>query len=121
MAFVGRLTDQKSPARSIDIARDLTSRGHDFRYLVIGDGYLRESLENQVKFSNFSDRVTFTGFIGREKVMRKLGEVDLLVMPSASEPFGLVALEAVMKKIPVAAASGTGVAEFIPGIPQVNQ
>jgi len=121
LAFVGRLTAQKSPSTFIDIARDLTSRGHNFQYLVIGDGYLRGALEGRVKSSNFSNLITFTGFLERTDLMKKLGEIDLLVMPSASEPFGLVALEAIMKKIPVAAASGSGVGEFIPSMPHVDR
>ncbi len=121
IAFIGRLTHQKSPFTFVDVARELHSRGNDFKYLVIGDGYLRDALEDRVKSSNFSNKFTFTGFLDREKVMRKLNEIDLLIMPSAAEPFGLVALEAVMKKIPVAAATGMGVAEFVPSIPQVDR
>lgn len=121
IAFVGRLTYQKSPATFLDIARELTSLGYDFQYFVIGDGHLRPELEAYVRASNFSDRFTFTGFLEREKLLKKLGEIDLLVMPSASEPFGLVALEAVMKHIPVAAAQGVGIGEFIPSLPQVER
>ena len=87
----------------------------------MGDGYLRAELEEKVQSSNFSDRVTFTGFLERTRLLQKLNEMDLLVMPSASEPFGLVALEAIMKKIPVAAATGSGVGEFIPSMPQVDR
>ncbi|MEQ8583495.1 MAG: glycosyltransferase family 4 protein [Marinoscillum sp.] len=121
IAFVGRLTPQKSPATFLDIARELTSLGYDFHYFIMGDGYLRSELEENVKTSNFSDRVTFTGFLERTRLLQKLNEMDLLVMPSASEPFGLVALEAIMKKIPVAAAKGSGVGEFIPSMPQVDR
>lgn len=121
LAFVGRLTHQKSPSVFVDIARDLNSRGYDFEYSIIGDGYLRSDLESRVASSNFSGKVTFTGFLDRTKLLKKLNQIDLLVVPSASEPFGLVALEAILKKIPVAAARGIGLGEFIHSLPQVDR
>lgn len=121
IAFVGRLTQQKSPSTFIDLARDLVSRGHDFHYFIMGDGYLRHELENRANESSFADHVTFTGFLERTQLLKKLSEMDLLIVPSASEPFGLVALEAIMKGIPVAAARGIGAAEFVPDIPQVDR
>lgn len=121
IAFIGRLTHQKSPASFIDIARDLTSKGHNFHYYVIGDGYLRSDLESKVAGSNFSDKITFTGFLNRKELLKKLADIDLLITPSAAEPFGLVILEAILKNIPVAAARGAGIAEFIPSLPQVER
>ncbi len=121
IAFVGRLTHQKSPSIFIDLARDLSSKGHEFTYSIIGDGYLRGDLESRVIASNFSNRVRFTGFLERSELLKLLNTVDLLVVPSASEPFGLVALEAILKGIPVAAARGIGLGEFIPSIPQVER
>ena len=121
IAFIGRLTHQKSPSIFIDIARDLCSKGYEFNFSVIGDGYLKSDLENRVASSNFSSRVRFHGFLDRTELLRMLHTIDLLVVPSASEPFGLVALEAILKGIPVAAARGIGLGEYIPSIPQVER
>ena len=121
IAFVGRLTNQKSPGTVIELARELTSRGHDFHYFIIGEGHLRSELEGRVHHSNLRSRITFTGFLSRPRLLKQLNQMDLLVAPSVSEPFGLVILEAVLKKIPVAAARGVGVAEFIPSLPQVER
>ncbi|MBR09354.1 MAG: hypothetical protein CMP48_16925 [Rickettsiales bacterium] len=121
IAFVGRLTHQKSPSIFIDIARDLCSKGYEYNFSVIGDGYLRNDLEHRVATSNFSDRIRFDGFLDRNELLKRFSTIDLLVIPSASEPFGLVALEAILKGIPVAAARGIGLGEFIPSIPQVER
>lgn len=121
IAFIGRLTPQKSPGTLIDIARDLTSRGFDFNYFIIGEGFLRPELEARAKASNLNGRLAFTGFLSRPKLLKQLNDIDLLIAPSVSEPFGLVILEAVLKNIPVAAARGVGVAEFIPSLPQVDR
>ena len=83
--------------------------------------YLRNDLEHRVATSNFSDRIRFDGFLDRNELLKRFSTIDLLVIPSASEPFGLVALEAILKGIPVAAARGIGLGEFIPSIPQVER
>ncbi len=83
----------------------------------MGDGYPRAELEEKVQSSNFSDRVTFTGFLERTRLLQKLNEMDLLVMPSASEPFGLVALEANGDKETVQAAHET----LLDAVPQVDR
>lgn len=120
VAFAGRFTHQKSPQVFIDLARDLISRGNDFQFQMIGDGYMMNDLKDRVHQLNLGNQVKFLGFLERGKLLKKLSQIDLLVIPSASEPFGLVALEAILNKIPVAAARGIGLTEFIPSIPQVD-
>ncbi|MFY0606020.1 MAG: glycosyltransferase family 4 protein [Cyclobacteriaceae bacterium] len=120
IAFIGRLTSQKSPGKLIDIARDMSSKGNDFQYMVIGDGYLMDELKGSLSGSPIANRFTFTGFLDRTELLKKMSQIDLLVMPSASEPFGLVALEAILKGIPVVAAKGSGISEFVPSMPEVE-
>lgn len=121
IAFIGRLTHQKSPATLVEIARELTNRGHNFKYSIIGDGFLRGELEEKVRSLNLSDRFTFTGFLNRTELFQKMSSIDVLVVPSVSEPFGLVILEALLKKIPVIASKGVGIAEYTPSLLQVDR
>lgn len=118
--FIGRFTHQKSPHTFIDIARDLINKGLDCEFSMIGDGYLRSDLEHKVALKNLTNRFDFTGFISQEKVFKKLSAADLLIVPSAAEPFGMVILEAILNKIPVAAAKGSGISEFISSLPQAE-
>ncbi len=120
VAFIGRLTHQKNPFAFVDIARDLVSRGVNAQFWMIGDGHLRHELESKVQQVNLGSRFRFTGFLDQTKVLKQLNEIDLLIAPSTSEPFGLVILEAVMKRVPVICAAGVGVADFIPSLPQVE-
>lgn len=120
IAFIGRLTHQKSPARVIDIARELTSKGCDFTFSIIGEGYLQGELEEKVRRLNLTSQVRFNGFLERSSLLKKLSTIDLLIVPSLSEPFGLVILEAIKKHIPVAAAKNVGIAEFITSLPQAD-
>lgn len=117
--FIGRFTHQKSPVDFIDVARDLVNRGINCKFSMIGDGYMRGELENKVAQKNLSHQFEFTGFLSQAEALTRLEKADLLIVPSASEPFGLVILEAAIRKIPVLAATGTGISEFIPSLPQV--
>jgi hypothetical protein len=56
----------------------------------------------------------FPGFLPRRELDRLLARADVLVMPSRSEPFGLVALEALARGTPAIVSRSSGVAEVVP-------
>lgn len=114
IGFMGRMTHQKAPEKFVDLARLLESSESDFEYLMIGDGYLENHLKHKVKTINLSSRFKFAGFLDQTRLKKTLNELSLLVIPSVSEPFGLVALEATAKGIPVIITENAGVNEFIP-------
>jgi glycosyltransferase involved in cell wall biosynthesis len=59
------------------------------------------------------DKVLFTGFLREKELARLYGCADLLVMPSVSEPFGIVPLEALLNNTPVLISKQSGVAEVL--------
>jgi len=73
-----------------------------------------------VAFLGFSGKVYFSQFLRGEDVDRAYQMADLLIMPSVSEPFGLVALEAMQNGLPVIASKQSGVAEVAPSIVTVD-
>ncbi len=121
VAFIGRFTSQKSPGTFIDIARELTSRGHDYEFLMIGDGYLYNDLIDKIHKLNLTDRFKFPGFISQEKVFEIMANVDLVIAPSIDEPFGMVMLEAILQGVPVISSPGSGLSEFIPELPTADR
>lgn len=56
------------------------------------------------------DRVRFTGAVGREEIVRLLAEADVFVLPSRSEPWGMVLNEAAEAGLPLIATDGVGAA-----------
>jgi glycosyltransferase involved in cell wall biosynthesis len=56
------------------------------------------------------DRVRFTGAVGREEIVRLLAEADVFVLPSRSEPWGMVLNEAAEAGLPLVATDGVGAA-----------
>ncbi|MEL7146250.1 MAG: glycosyltransferase family 4 protein, partial [Bacteroidota bacterium] len=114
ITFMGRLTHQKSPGKILDLARELENGDHLFQYEIIGDGYLKDQLMHTAAQINLSSKVDFAGFQEPDKLKKRLKESSLVVVPSVSEPFGLVAIEATAMGIPVMISEGAGVNEYIP-------
>jgi glycosyltransferase involved in cell wall biosynthesis len=89
-----------------------------FHYTIIGDGWLRPSLESLTDELGLRDRVTFTGFLEREALLGHLVTNDLFILttsqtPVAYEGFGLVYLEANACGCPVLAARIAGAVEAV--------
>lgn len=114
IGFLGRLTDQKAPGRLVDVARLLENEDAGFTYTVMGDGYLADHLAGQIKKYNLAGSFRLKGFLPPEKVRKELSKLSLLVVPSVSEPFGLVALEATARGIPVIISENAGVNDYMP-------
>jgi glycosyltransferase involved in cell wall biosynthesis len=61
-----------------------------------------------------AESVRFVGFLDRARVADALEESTLLALPSASEPFGIAALEAAARGVPVVLSSRSGAREVLP-------
>jgi len=79
--------------------------------IMVGDGPCRDEAERLVRTLNLSKRVRFIG--KSPDVPQVLDLCDLMVLPSETESFGLVALEAMASSVPVI-STNTG------GLPEVN-
>lgn len=60
-----------------------------------------------------ASHVTFTGFVDRERAAALYSASDVFVMPSVSEPFGLVPLEAMGRGVPAIVSRQSGVSEVL--------
>jgi glycogen synthase len=67
-----------------------------------------------------SSRVIFTGFLNGSKLRSIYQMADVFVMPSVSEPYGLVALEAIASGVPCIVSKQSGVAESVKNIYTVD-
>jgi glycosyltransferase involved in cell wall biosynthesis len=81
------------------------------KLLVIGDGELKEELIKTCIYLSISQNVIFTGF--RKDVNRIIEEIDLLVLSSLGEGFGLVCLEAMAMGKPIVASNVMAIPEIV--------
>jgi len=70
---------------------------------LAGDGPIRAKLEEQASNLGIAEKVRFLGLIAPEKVPQLLSEIDVMVVASHYETFGVVAAEALMVGVPVIA------------------
>ena len=81
------------------------------RLLMVGDGPDRYNAEYLSRNKGLSEKVTFLG--KQDSVAEILSVVDLLLLPSENESFGLVALEAMACEAPVVASRVGGLPEVV--------
>ena len=108
LGCIARLSEQKGLTYLLDAMSLLTVK--DIRLFIVGDGELRNELENKVKELDLQDSVTFLGY--RKDIVECINSFDFCILPSVFEGFGLVAIEAFMN-------SKTLVATDIPGLNEV--
>ena len=101
IGVVARLERQKRIDGFIDTLADLRRRGVDCQALVVGDGSLRKSLMAQRDRFGLRPVLRFVG--EQDDVAPWLDQLDVFLMTSESEPFGLAALEAMARGVPVVA------------------
>lgn len=110
---LGRLTHEKG----FDILlRAFSKIGIEFpelKLIIAGEGTERTSLAQLANSLRISDRVLFCGEVTREKAFKLLSKCALLVVPSRSEGFGVVILEAMAFGKAVVATSVGGIPEII--------
>lgn len=108
---LGRLSHQKGIRHLVEAAPRILAAAPGARFVVAGQGPLRGSLEAQARRLGVAEAFCFSGHHGEvEPIYRAL---DLFVLPSEYEPFGLVVLEALACGRPVIAAAVGGVPEIM--------
>lgn len=113
ICFIGRVTYQKGPAYFLRAAAMALEANPALRFVMAGDGDLLPAMRDLSGVLGIADRVTFTGFLTGEEVEHLLRYAAVVVMPSISEPFGIVALEAVAAGVPVIISEHAGVTEIL--------
>lgn len=82
------------------------------RLLIVGDGAQRELMKQQAAESEYSEHIAFAGRKGQHELQAWYDKIDILLMPSRSEGFGLTAIEGMARGcVPVVSNIG--------GLPEV--
>jgi len=111
--FTGRLTPQKGVEYLIHAVPLILQRNPEAKIVIVGEGWLRDGLENLSRSIGHRDKVLFTGFLPERDLEEIMVSADVLVVPSIYEPFGIVALEGMAAGVPVVASRTGGLAEVI--------
>ena len=107
--FLSRIHIQKGIDFLVKAASRLKNELRGFEIIVAGEGeatYL-SALEQKVQQLGVSDMIRFVGGVYGERKWQLFREVDLLVLPSFTECFGIVVAEALASGTPVITTTGT--------------
>ncbi len=113
VTFLGRITFQKGPEYFIEAAYKILQKDNNVRFVMAGSGDMLNKMIERVAALHIADKFHFTGFLRGEAVDKMFALSDVFVMPSISEPFGLVPLEAMRINVPVVISKQSGVAEIL--------
>jgi glycosyltransferase involved in cell wall biosynthesis len=80
---------------------------------MAGSGDMMNAMIKRVAALKMADRFHFTGFLQGDDVFDMFRMSDVFVMPSVSEPFGIVPLEAMQSNVPVIISHQSGVSEIL--------
>jgi glycogen(starch) synthase len=111
--FLGRITMQKGPEYFLTAAKKVLEVMDNVKFVMAGSGDLMQKAVEMAAGLGIGNKVLFTGFLRGNDVQKIYQMADLFVMPSVSEPFGLVPLEALHNDVPVIISKQSGVAEVL--------
>lgn len=109
--YVGRFHPIKGSTYLIDAVKNINDKNK--KLLLIGRGEERNYLEELVKKFKIENIVTFVGRIPNKEVFEYMVASDVLVLPSLSEGFPNVILEAMASGLPIVATKVGGLPEIV--------
>lgn len=118
--YHGRITIQKGVDYFVRAARRVVDEDPNVMFVISGWGDMTNQIIAQVGEMGLSGHVLFAGALWEEERDRMYQSVDLVVMPSVSEPFGLVPLEAMQHGTPSLISKQSGVAEVMSHVLKVD-
>lgn len=108
---VGNLRAIKGQRYLVQAVQEILFKDGRAKVVLIGSGEEQENLQKLAAQLHISDKIKFLGY--RENAGRLIGMFDVFALPSLSEGFPNVLLEAIMAEVPVVAANVGGVPEIV--------
>jgi len=100
--FVGKLEKQKGPQLLVEAIPDILEERTDQKFVFLGEGSLREELEQRIREMGLKDQVEFRGYVSMEEVKSRMKGARSVVSPSLwHEPLSRVVIESQALETPV--------------------
>ncbi len=106
---VGNLVHTKGFDLLIQAVANLNRTGYNVELSIIGDGIEKDYLNDLIIENKIEDSIRLLGKVEHDIVMNLYPYYDAFVLPSWSETFGIVYLEAMLNKLPVIGVKGEGI------------
>lgn len=106
--FVGRMTAEKQPVKMIQLFRKLYEKDTNYRLLMVGQGELLESVQQEIRKSQLENAVTIHKKVPNDKMWELYRMSDCYVNLNTHEIFGMAILEAMYYENVVVALDAPG-------------
>lgn len=113
IGVVSRLETIKGMDLVIPAFARIKTQHEEMRLLIVGGGTLRRQMEKQVQEAHLEEAVEFAERQPQENLQDYYNRIDILLMPSRSEGFGLTAIEGMARGCVVVAARTGGLPEVV--------
>ena len=110
---VGRLSQEKAQLVLISAARRLRESGVNCEIVLVGDGPMRESIEQAIRQADLQGAIRITGWVSGERVKEEIEAARALVLPSFAENMPVVIMEAMALGRPVISTYMAGIPELV--------
>ena len=111
--FVGRLVYEKGVQNLIAAMPKILANYHDAKLVIAGKGPMLDELRGEVDYLGLGNKVYFTGYLNSKQCRQMYKCADIAVFPSTYEPFGIVALEAMLSGNPIVVSDIGGLNEIV--------
>lgn len=111
--FMGRLVYEKGVQHLIGAMPKILEHYHDAKLVIAGKGGMIDELRQEVYNLGLGNKVCFAGYLNGKEVGKMYKAADISVFPSTYEPFGIVALEAMLAEVPIVVSDIGGLNEIV--------
>lgn len=113
VGYIGRLSTEKGVKNFVDSIPLVLEKEKNTKFLIIGEGSMRNELIKKLSEYSIQDSAIFAGFVLHRDLPKYLSIIDLLVLPSYREHLPVTILESMAVGIPVIASSVGAIPEVI--------
>jgi L-malate glycosyltransferase len=108
---VAALADHKDYYTFIDTVKLLKTKGLKAKYLIVGDGPLKNDIQKYAVLKSLQEDIIFTGF--RADIPIVLADFDIFLFTSKTEGLGTSVLDAMASAVPIVSTNAGGIPEII--------
>ena len=110
---MGRLVYEKGIQHLISAMPKILNHYHDAKLIVCGKGGMIDELKREAYSLGLGNKIYFAGYMNSKNVQKMYKCADVAVFPSTYEPFGIVALEAMLSGTPIVVSDIGGLNEIV--------
>lgn len=113
LGMMARFDHSKGYLEALDALKILKNnqKSHNFNLKIAGDGYFKEKILKKIAENDLKNEVELLGWIKNKEEF--FNNIDIFLLPSTTETFGLVLLEAMNYETPIISSDADGPKEIL--------